>query len=68
MPLEVIRQMLVVPPTLLLEDVLLRMKDERNHLAVVRDDADHTLGVLTMEDVLEELVGEINDETDTLRA
>lgn len=44
------------------------MKDERNHLAVVRDDADHTLGVLTMEDVLEELVGEINDETDTLRA
>ena len=39
-----------------------------NHLAVVRDDADHTLGVLTMEDVLEELVGEINDETDTLRA
>ena len=67
-PLEVIRQMLVVPPTLLLEDVLLRMKDERNHLAVVRDDADHTLGVLTMEDVLEELVGEIIDETDTLRA
>lgn len=67
-PLEVIRRMLVVPPTLLLEDVLLRMKGERNHLAVVRDDAGHTLGVLTMEDVLEDLVGEINDETDTLRA
>ena len=67
-PLEVIRRMLVVPPTLLLEDVLLRMKGKRNHLAVVRDDAGHTLGVLTMEDVLEELVGEINDETDTLRA
>ena len=67
-PLEVIRQMLVVPPGLMLEDVLLRMRSERNHLAVVCDSGGRTLGVLTMEDVLEELVGEINDETDTPRA
>ena len=64
-PLEVIRQMLVVPPGLMLEDVLLRMRSERNHLAVVCDSGGRTLGVLTMEDVLEELVGEISDETDT---
>ena len=56
-PLEVIRQMLVVPADLPLEDVLLRMRVERNHLAVVCGTGDHTLGVLTMEDVLEELVG-----------
>ncbi len=67
-PLEVIRQMLVVPADLPLEDVLLRMRVERNHLAVVRGTGDHTLGVLTMEDVLEELVGEISDETDAPRA
>ena len=67
-PLEVIRQMLVVPDDLPLRGVLLRMRDERNHLAVVRGTGDRTLGVLTMEDVLEELVGEISDETDTSRA
>jgi CBS domain containing-hemolysin-like protein len=67
-PLEVIRQMLVVTPDLLLEDVLLRMRTEHNHLAVVRDVKGRTLGVFTMEDVLEEMVGEIHDETDTPRA
>lgn len=67
-PLEVIRQMLVVPPDLPLEDVLVRMRGTRNHLAVVRDATGRTLGVLTMEDVLEELVGEIEDESDALRA
>jgi CBS domain containing-hemolysin-like protein len=60
--------MLVVTPDLLLEDVLLRMRTEHNHLAVVRDVKGRTLGVFTMEDVLEEMVGEIHDETDTPRA
>ncbi len=66
-PLEVIRQMLVVPPELPLEEVLLRMRSSRNHLAVVRNVAGRTLGVLTMEDVLEEIVGEIEDESDIPR-
>jgi CBS domain containing-hemolysin-like protein len=37
---------------------------ERRHLAVVRDDAGHTLGIVTLEDLLEELVGDIRDEHD----
>jgi putative hemolysin len=44
------------------------MRTEHNHLAVVRDVKGRTLGVFTMEDVLEEMVGEIHDETDTPRA
>ena len=39
-----------------------RMKKRRAHFAVVRDTAGHHLGVITMEDILEELVGEIQDE------
>ncbi len=67
-PLEVIRAMLVVSPDLPLEEVLVRMRGTRNHLAVVRDATGRTLGVLTMEDVLEEMVGEIEDESDAPRA
>ncbi|HEX4932017.1 MAG TPA: CBS domain-containing protein [Gemmatimonadaceae bacterium] len=45
-------------------DFLFRMIRGRSHLAVVRDDAGRTVGVVTLEDLLEELVGEIRDEHD----
>jgi putative hemolysin len=45
-------------------DLLSAMMRARRHLAVVRDDAGRTLGILTLEDLLEELVGEIRDEHD----
>ncbi len=45
-------------------DLLFRMLRERKHLAVVRGTAGETLGLVTMEDLLEELVGEIRDEHD----
>jgi putative hemolysin len=45
-------------------DFLFRMLRERKHLAVVRDDAGHTCGIVTLEDLLEELVGDIRDEHD----
>ncbi len=63
-PLEMIRRMLVVPETSSLEEVLVRMRAARNHLAVVRAVDGRTVGLITMEDVVEELVGEIADETD----
>ena len=45
-------------------ELLFRMLRERLHLAVVRDDSGKTIGLVTLEDLLEELVGDIRDEHD----
>lgn len=45
-------------------DFLFKMIRGRSHLAVVRDDAGQTVGIVTLEDLLEELVGDIRDEHD----
>ena len=45
-------------------ELLFRMLRERLHLAVVRDESGHALGLVTLEDLLEELVGDIRDEHD----
>jgi putative hemolysin len=45
-------------------ELLAEMLRVRRHLAIVRDDAGHTLGVVSLEDLLEELVGDIRDEHD----
>jgi CBS domain containing-hemolysin-like protein len=64
LPLRIIRRMLVVPRDRSLEDLLLSMRRARIHFAVVVDDERRTVGVVTLEDLLEELVGDILDETD----
>ncbi len=46
--------------------VLEQLKKEKKHLAVVTDEYGGTLGIITMEDVLEQIVGEIWDETDVV--
>lgn len=53
-----------VHKTMTLPDVLKEMKKRKNHLVVVTDEYGGTMGVLTMEDVLEQLVGDIWDESD----
>ncbi|MGI9601564.1 MAG: hemolysin family protein [Acidimicrobiales bacterium] len=63
-PLEAIRRMLKVPGPRKLEDLLLQMRQSRLHFAVVQDGGRRTIGIVTLEDVLEELVGEIKDESD----
>ncbi|HEY4217629.1 MAG TPA: hemolysin family protein [Gemmatimonadaceae bacterium] len=45
-------------------ELLFRMLRERLHLAIVRDASGHTMGLVTLEDLLEELVGDIRDEHD----
>jgi CBS domain containing-hemolysin-like protein len=46
------------------DEVLRKMREERVHLALVHDEHGTVIGLLTMEDILEELVGEIEDEFD----
>lgn len=53
-----------VPETMPLDALFRKMQSEHNHMAVVVNEFGMTLGIVTMEDVLEELVGEIWDEQD----
>jgi len=59
-----IRQMLVVPEQRKLRPLLVDMRRRRQHLGLVVDEHGGTSGVVTLEDLMEELVGEIRDETD----
>ena len=61
---EVAREIAFVPETLELDRLLKRMRAERLHLAAVIDEYGGVSGIVTLEDVIEEIVGEIQDEFD----
>lgn len=58
------REPLIVPGSVAIADLLRNFQTRRIHLALVLDEYGGTDGLVTLEDVLEELVGEINDEMD----
>ncbi len=61
---ELLRTPLFVPESMGVLDLLARMRAERVHLAIVVDEFGGTEGLVTIEDVVEEIVGEIEDEHD----
>ncbi len=61
---ELVTPLLVVPESKPLDQALRLFQERRKHMAVVVDEYGGTQGVVTLEDVLEEIVGEIEDETD----
>lgn len=63
---EIIRQIISVPEELTLSDALRRMTNEHHHLALVRGGGGKVVGMITQEDIFEELVGDIQDEFDRL--
>lgn len=62
---EVMRTATFVPDSKPADDLLKEMQRSRNHMAIVVDEYGGTAGVVTIEDILEEIVGEITDEYDT---
>ena len=59
-----IRDALIVPETRPLDDLLQDLQRQRTSLSIVVDEYGRTVGLVTVEDILEEVVGEIEDETD----
>ncbi|MBP6701200.1 MAG: CBS domain-containing protein, partial [Halioglobus sp.] len=62
---ELLRPTVVVPESKRLNVLLREFRENRNHMAIVIDEYGGVAGLVTIEDVLEEIVGDIEDETDT---
>lgn len=61
---RLLRDPLFVPENKKLDDLLSEFQEKKNHLAIVVDEYGGTSGLVTLEDVIEEIVGDINDEFD----
>lgn len=61
---ELVRLPMVVPQSKPLDEMLHQFQAKRSHMAIVVDEYDSVAGVITIEDILEEIVGEIDDEMD----
>jgi len=62
---SVMRQASYVPDSKPVDELLRQMQAQRNHMVIVIDEYGGTAGLVTIEDILEEIVGEITDEYDT---
>ena len=62
--LDVMRKVLFVPPSMLASDLMARMQATRTQMALVIDEYGGTDGLVSLEDIVEEVVGEIEDEHD----
>ena len=63
-PAKLMKPAVFVPPTVKIRLLLKQLQEAQSHIAIVTDEYGGTLGIVTMEDILEELVGEIWDEHD----
>ncbi|MFY9487562.1 MAG: hemolysin family protein [Solirubrobacterales bacterium] len=65
---KAVRDAFIVPETKPLDDLLADLQRERMSMAIVVDEYGRTVGIVTVEDIVEEVVGEIDDETDSALA
>ncbi len=61
---DLVKQPFFVPESMMVDDLLQELQKKNTHMAVVTDEYGVTSGVVTIEDILEEIVGEISDEFD----
>jgi CBS domain containing-hemolysin-like protein len=66
-PRDLARPLPRVSESVLIDELLRDLRHDRNHMALVADEHGITVGLVTLEDILEEIVGEIEDEFDTER-
>ena len=59
---KILRPIFFIRPELPLEDLLREFQDKKAHIAIVRGGKDKVLGLVTFEDIIEELIGEVRDE------
>jgi CBS domain containing-hemolysin-like protein len=64
---DLVRPLPRVSESVLIDELLRDLRRDRNHMALVADEHGITVGLVTLEDILEEIVGEIEDEFDTER-
>lgn len=61
---DVLQEPLFVPETIFIDDLLYELKKTQNQMAILLDEYGGVVGIATLEDLLEEIVGEIDDESD----
>jgi putative hemolysin len=61
---KIMRDVLIINPSMKADDVFRQMRDYKTHLAVLKDKNGKTIGLVSMEDLVEEIFGEISDEHD----
>lgn len=63
---ELLQEPLFVPETVFIDDLLYELKKTQNQMAILLDEYGGVVGLVTLEDLLEEIVGEIDDESDEI--
>ena len=61
---KILQEPLFVPETIFIDDLLRQLRNTQNQMAILLDEYGGVAGIVTLEDLLEEIVGEIDDETD----
>ena len=61
---KILQEPLFVPETIFVDDLLKELRNTQNQIAILLDEYGGMSGLVTLEDLLEEIVGEIDDETD----
>jgi len=64
---DLVQPIIHIPPTRLISELMIELQSKKLHMSVITDEYGGTLGIITLEDILEELVGDIWDEHESVK-